>query len=175
MLFFDIKKAFDHVCLSGLLYKLQAVGVRGKALAWFKIFLCNRQQRTVVGRRISSSTDLHAGVPEGAILSTLLFSLYMNDVVQATGEDVNMFADDTSVCTYDKSVAGLQTKLQLAVDTLAAWFGSWALTINRQKSAVMVFTTACAVPLLNITLDSEPVSQVLSHKHLRLLLDSHLS
>ena len=98
-----------------------------------------------------------------------------NDVVQATGEDVNMFADDTSVCAYDKSVAGLQAKLQLAVDTLAAWFGSWVLTVNRQKCAFMVFTTARAVPLINITLDSEPVSQVLSHKHLGLLLDSHIS
>ena len=97
VVFFDIKKAFDSVCLSGLLYKLQAVGVRGKALAWFKSFLCNRQQRTVVGRHISSSSDLHAGVPQGAILSPLLFSLYMNDIVQATGEDVNMFADDTAV------------------------------------------------------------------------------
>ena len=108
--------------------------MRGKALAWFESFLRNRQQRTFVGRHISSSSYLHAGVPQRAILSPLLFSLYMNDVVQATGEDVNMFADDTSVCAYDKSVAGLQMKLQLAVDTLAAWFGSWALTINRQKS-----------------------------------------
>ena len=133
VVFFDIKKAFDRVCLPGLLYKLQAAGVRGQALAWFESFLINRQQCTVVGQHMSSASSLHAGVPQGAILSPLLFSLYMNDVVQATGTDVNMFADDTSVSATDKSVTGLQVKLQRAVDALADWFSSWALTVNNKK------------------------------------------
>ena len=66
----------------------------------------------------------------------------MNDVVQATGADVNMFAGDTSVCATDKSVTSLQIKLQCAVDALATWFGSWALTVNNKNFAVMVLTSA---------------------------------
>ena len=130
---------------------------------------------TVVGQHMSSGSSLHAGVPQGAILNPLLFSLYMNDVVQATGTDVNMFADDTSVCATDKSVTGLQVKLQRAVDALAASFGSWALTVNNKKSAVMVFTSFRAVPQVTICLNGEAISQVLTHKHLGLILDSHLS
>ena len=76
IVFFDIPMAFDHVCLPGLLYKLRAVGVRGKALDWFSSFLLGRQQRTAVGRSLSPVADLYAGDPQGAILSPLLFCLY---------------------------------------------------------------------------------------------------
>ena len=114
VVFFDIQKAFDQVWLPGLLHKLHSVGVRGKALAWFHSYLVGRRQRTAaVGRHLSSAAPLHAGVPQGAVLSPLLFSLYMNDIVQSTDADVNLFADDTSVYVTDKSSIRLQAKLQL--------------------------------------------------------------
>ena len=175
VVFFDIKKAFDRVCLPGLLHKLQAVGVRGKALAWFRSYLLGRCQRTAVGCHMSASTPLHAGVPQGAVLSPLLFSLYMNDIVQCTEAAVNLFADDTSIYVTDKSSSGLQTKLQLVLDQVATWFGSWALTVNPQKSALMVFTTRRSVPAVNVSLSGDSIQQVTTHKHLGLTLDCHLS
>ena len=93
--------------------------MRGQALGAFESFLVNRQQCAVVGQHMSYASSLHVGVPERAILSPLLFSLYMKDVVEATGTDVNMFSYDTSVSATDKSVTGLQVKLQRAVDALA--------------------------------------------------------
>ena len=174
VVFFDIKKAFDRVWLPGLLHKLRSVGVRGKALAWFQSYLVGRCQRTTVGRHLSSTTALHAGVPQGAVLSPLLFSLYMNDVVHCTDADVNLFADDTSVYVTDKSPSGLQARLQAVVHQLASWFDSWALTVNHRKSAMMVLTTRRSVPSLHISLSGESVNQVVSHKHLGLTLDCHL-
>ena len=92
----------------------------------------------MVGRSLSPIGNLHAGVPQGTILSPLLFSLFMNDIVQTSGIDVNLFADDTPVCASDSSVNRLQQKLQHAVDKLAAWFDSWALSVNNTKTAEMV-------------------------------------
>ena len=87
--------------------------MRGKALAWFHSYLVGRRQRTAVGGHLSSAAPLHAGMPQGAVLSPMLFSLYMNGIVQSTDADVNLFADDTSVYVTDKSSIRLQAKLQL--------------------------------------------------------------
>ena len=55
VIFLDIKKAFDRVYLPGLLYKLESAGVRGRALQWFRNFLQNRCQRTMIGQLVSFS------------------------------------------------------------------------------------------------------------------------
>ena len=93
VLFLDINKAFDRVHLPGLIYKLQSVGVRGNALNWFRNFLLDRRQRTIIGQSVSALEYLHAGVPQGAILSPLLVSLYMNDITASTCGDMSLFAD----------------------------------------------------------------------------------
>ena len=53
VLFLYIKKAFDRVYLPGLIYKLQSTGVRGNPLNWFRNFLLDRRQRTIIGQSVS--------------------------------------------------------------------------------------------------------------------------
>ena len=175
VIFFDFKKAFDRVCLPGLILKLKSAGLQGKALDWCKSFLLGRCQRVCVGSQVSSIEPLLAGVPQGAILSPLLFSLYINDVVGCADADFNLFADDTSVYVCDKSAATLQVRLQAVLDELSAWFRSWAIAVNHQKSAVMVLTRRRNAPLINVHLDGTPLPQVTTHKHLGIIFNSRLS
>ena len=77
VVFGDISKAFDRVWHSGLLLKLQAAGVTGEVLAWFKSYLSNRKQRVVLPGAVSDWVFIQAGVPQGSILGPLLFLLYM--------------------------------------------------------------------------------------------------
>ena len=44
----DISKAFDHVWHAGLLYKLEAAGITGEVLNWFKSYLSDRRQRVIL-------------------------------------------------------------------------------------------------------------------------------
>ena len=140
VVFLDIKKAFDHVWHGGLLRKLSSFGVEGRALDWFRAFLTGRGQRVVVGSAVSEIASLKAVVPQGAILSPLLFLAYMNEIVDATSASTNLFADDTSIFVADKSSTALQSRLQVVVSDLEVWFDKWALTVNTLKSALMVFT-----------------------------------
>ena len=57
---------------------------------------------------ISSVERLSAGVPQGAILSPLFFSVYINDILESADAEFNLFADDTSVYNADRSPASLQ-------------------------------------------------------------------
>ena len=145
------------------------------SLAWCSSFLTGRSQRVRAGSQISDVETLHASVPQGAMLSPLFFSLYINDITSSTDAEVNLFADDMSAYVTDKSPSGQQSKMQATVDCLLSWFNSWAITVNHAKSAVMVMTTQRKVPEVNTKIQDPSMPQIESHKHLGLLVEQRLS
>ena len=74
--FCDISKAFDRGWHAGFLYKLEAAGVTGEDLAWFKNYLSDRKQRVVLLGVTSDWASIRAGVPQGSVLGPLLFLLH---------------------------------------------------------------------------------------------------
>ena len=95
--FCDISKAFDRDRHAGLLLKLQAAGVTGKVLAWFKSYISDKRKRVVIPGGTSDWTSVHARVPRESILGPLLFFVYINDIVVGIGLHIRLFADDTSL------------------------------------------------------------------------------
>ena len=176
VVFFDLKKAFDRVWHQGLLAKLERAGVRGQALHWFSSFLSGRRQVVSVNGSVSAFASLHAGVPQGAILSPLLFSLYMNDIHSSGTDDINLFADDTSMYVIDKSACGLSQRLQKAVDDVSTWFSAWLLSVNSAKSAVMVLRSSKMRHFsVGTSIGGQVLPQVSTHRHLGLILHECLS
>ena len=61
-------------------YKLSLYGIRGSLLLWIKNFLTGRTQQVVVNGHISGHTEVTSGVPQGSIITPLLFLLYINNL-----------------------------------------------------------------------------------------------
>ena len=95
-LFFSIlKKAFDTVDHDIVIEKLKFYRVDGTVILWFKNYLEGRKQCTKLYGTKSPYLDIICGVPQGSVLRPLLFSIYINDIVNACNlSNPYLFADD---------------------------------------------------------------------------------
>ena len=105
-IFLDLSKAFDTICHSKLLYKLQNYGIRGSSLDLIKSYLCSRQQVKIVSDIKSETETILFGVPQGSVLGPLFFLLYINDIIHSTNQGkFVIFADDTNIFIAAKDKA----------------------------------------------------------------------
>jgi len=74
----DLSAAFDTIDHSILLQRPERViGINGPALGWFKSYLSDRFQFVHVNEESSSHTRVSRGVPQGSVIGSILFTLYM--------------------------------------------------------------------------------------------------
>ncbi len=84
--------------------KLAMYGLGKEAVLWFKSYLTDRLQCVQVNNVVSSSLMTKCGVPQGSILGSLLFILYMNDLpTYVQNVSFSLYADDTVLYTSSKS------------------------------------------------------------------------
>ena len=119
--FLDISKAFDRVWHDGLLYKLKLLGICGIYYNLIQSFFDSRHQRVVLNGQSSKSSLVEAGVPQGSILSPLLFLVYINDLPQRLLRNAKLFADDTSLFLKTTSPAISLSNLNENLVKIAHW------------------------------------------------------
>ena len=75
----DLPKAFDTINHNLLLAKLEAHGFSMTSLKLMQNYLSNQFQRTSVNTSFSDWKEIETGVPQGSILGSLLFNIFLND------------------------------------------------------------------------------------------------
>ena len=77
-----------------------------------------------------------SGVPQGTVLSPLLFSLYINDISADTVSEIRFFADE-SVCYCEIKNEEKTLKLQTDIDRLGSWARKWGMRFHPVKCNMM--------------------------------------
>ena len=87
--FFDLQKAYDTTSKYGILPNLQSMGLRENMFIFIDNFWSDRTFQVHLGT-IMSGKIFHQeeGVPQGAILSTTLFNVKINDIVKQVDPNV---------------------------------------------------------------------------------------
>ena len=179
-LFVDLKRAFDTVDPPVLLTKLKRKGASDLALRWFKSYLNNRKQQVEIRGATSNSKNLSLGVPQGSILGPLLFLIYIDDVVDSIKNgNVTMYADDTTLYVSGTSFNEIQTMLQEDVNSLSQWIKDNKLTLNVDKTKLMIIGSkqrlrSCENTSINIFYDGNPIERCTKIKCLGVIIDENI-
>jgi hypothetical protein len=140
--FLDIEAAFDSVWTAGLLHKLwHQMRWQGAAWHWIKAFLSGRRFSVIHGDFKSDEHELSAGVPQGSVLSPLLFLCFLNDLPHGDhGQQwrLYVYADDIAIRPAKPGKTGVK-QLQRGLNHLTEWSATWHLRFGEGKSNVVIF------------------------------------
>ena len=76
----DLSKTFDCIPHNLLAGKLSAYGFDRKSLMFISAYLKSRKERTRIGSAFSDYLNILFGVPQGSILSPILFIIFLSDL-----------------------------------------------------------------------------------------------
>ncbi|XP_046144405.1 uncharacterized protein LOC123988423 [Osmia bicornis bicornis] len=112
---------------------------------------------------------VHKGVPQGGVLSPLLFSLYISSVTDGIpeGVTVTLFADDIAVISQNSNLHDLRSQLQNAVNVIKNNLESIGFNLSTEKTELLSFGRSPHKPvqaditLGGHTINSRPVAKYL--------------
>ncbi|KAK2726732.1 hypothetical protein QYM36_007537 [Artemia franciscana] len=179
--FFDIKKAYDTLDPFAILRQAHKFNVGNNFWKWCRAVLFNRTIKTRVGSICSSASTVSLGVPQGGVLSPLLFNILINDIILADMPSIKfaLYADDLVLWIEGSSPEACQPKLQGAIDKLLIWLNTKNLVFSIPKTTGMVFSRKidsrqdCLS--INLTLYKQQIHFARNVKFLGMLLDSKLN
>ena len=141
--FLDVEKAFDNVWHNGLRYKIFMLDLPTKMTHWLSDFLVGRVIQVNVNGFLPDHISPAAGVPQGSVLSPLLFLIYVNDVPKPhhRQNSKSQFADDTALWAASRNVHIAAKLLQKDLRKLAKWCAKWRIKLNpEKKTKVIIFS-----------------------------------
>ena len=172
ILYTDLSKAFDSVPHDLLIMKLKRCGIDGKTGAWIENFLNQRTQRVRIGAQLSETRTVLSEVPQGGVLSGILFSLYINDLPNCLNfGQISMYADDTKIFAPIKSNYDV-VLFQDDINSLTSWCRKWKLKLNAGKCHLLQYNPRSEArkfePIYHI--DDVPVDRKNSVKDLGVII-----
>jgi hypothetical protein len=138
------------------------------------------------GPFVKSESDwglVRHGVPQGSILGTLLFLLYINDLpssIKLLNVNVNpqttLFANDTSVIVSNQNNIVLRNNLKLVFTSVMKWFRANLLSLNLDKTYCMEFHSKYTTKSgIQIKYNDKKITNTTELKFLGLVLHNTMS
>ncbi|GFW39541.1 putative RNA-directed DNA polymerase from transposon BS [Trichonephila clavipes] len=117
--------------------------IRGRALPWISDFLWDRSIRVKYNNCLSDPFAIRQGVPQGSVLSPVLFSLYITGIEKVLTKhcEVGIFADDIIVWSSGSDVGENELKLNRAMEEAHSFAEMHKLIFNASKSLTTFFST----------------------------------
>ena len=139
--FFDLEKAHDTTWKYGILRDLHEFGVKGRLVNFVESFLANRSIQLRVGSTLSDTFGLSQGVPQGSILSTTLFNIKINSIMNCLDPktDGSLYVDDFCMCYRSTSMRTIERHLQQCINRIEDWALKNGFKFSKSKTQCVHF------------------------------------
>ena len=141
--FIDFRKAYDRVDRGKLWQCLEGMGFSGRITGFIRAIYKDLSGEVKVGEVLSEPFGMTCGLRQGCVLSPMLFSLYINSLVEklkAAGVGVEcrgrlitalLYADDAVLVAEDEG------QMRVSLGVLSEWCKQWSVEVNVEKCGVM--------------------------------------
>ena len=178
-LFLDMEGAFDNTSHAAIEDALRRRGVEIPIVGWIMALLKSRLVEIEVGDKLIGAQTTR-GCPQGGVLSPLLWSLVIDDLLQeltANKIDCQGYADDVKISVRGKiSIDSMCERVQLGLNICDRWCKKVGLRLNPEKTGIVVFTNKKKLPGWKpIKLGDTEIKVHNQFKYLGIILDSKLT
>ncbi|UYV81897.1 hypothetical protein LAZ67_21000069 [Cordylochernes scorpioides] len=103
-----------------------------------EIFGLGEKFTVYLNSKSSKEYTIYNGLPQGSVLSPLLYNWYTHDIPQTTSKKF-IYADDTAILAQAKTFGELEIQLNKDLETLHNYIENWSLRLNPAKSVHCCF------------------------------------
>ena len=154
----DLTAAFDTIQHTKLLKCLKEIGISGTVLKTFISYLDGRTTLVSLNGQFSNKVNFNTGIPQGGVLSPILYSLYTSDIcniLKKHGFSYHIYADDLQIYLEIDHIneTYIKNKIQLLMIDIEKYMLNKSLKLNTEKTNIMVFSGKSKPKVENLCLN----------------------
>ena len=136
MILINLQKAFNTINHDILLLKISLLRFADRSINCFKSYRSNTSFRVNVYGKYSCIAKIDCGLPQGSLLGSLLFLLYVKDMKQAENCDLFLYADSSCLVYQHNNVKEIETNLNKNSSDVCHWFVDNKLNIHFREDKI---------------------------------------
>ena len=160
VLLWDLSAAFDTLDCEGVCKKLEQFGLQPRSVNWIRSFLTGRSQRVRIGSCMSTARNVPTGVPQGGVLSPLIFVLFVSDLQDwLRHSTAPTYADDTTTGTSGRTADETVEKMEADAKEVLKFMASNGLVANAKKTSLLLLNYRQTTPPLSVKIGSDIITR----------------
>ena len=150
----DLSAAYDTVWHRGVSLRLLQIIPSKDMVRMIIAMITQRRFRVNIGPDRSRCRTLVNGVPQGSVLSPILFKIYTHDIPQLVSEKY-IYANDIALLHCHTQIVAIEETLSLDLKTLSQYFHNWHLRLSTTKAVCSIIHLANRLSKyeLNVSVD----------------------
>ena len=181
----DFSSAFDTIDHTIIVHRLHTdFGFTDTVLQWFSSYLTDRTHYVSLSNHCSAFAPVHSGVPQGSVLGTMLFTMYikpLSAIIDSHSIIHHSFADDLQlqISAHPARISEPLHSMQSCMSDIKAWATANMPKRNDDKTELMLVTSKRTKHLhslpTSMTIGNAQIPFKKSMKNLGFTSDCHLT